>query len=375
MSNHQPTKHMMVLMVDRILHLLDAPGGKAVIMSAIDWMGAFDRLDPTITISKLISMGLRPSIVPVIMEFLEDRKMSVRYNQAWSKWHGLVGGGPQGSWLGQMCYIGASDDAASWLEDEDKYKFCDDLSILELVAIGGALTEYDFKKHVASDIPIGDKFLKPENLKTQQNLIQVAQWSENNLMRLNEAKTKYIIFSRTKSNISTRITVNDNPIERKQHIKILGMWLQEDGGWSKNTQEYCKKAYSRLSMLTKLKYAGVQTEDLITIFKLFIRSTLEYNSVAFHSSLTSQQENALERCQSVCLKVILSDSYISYNAALEMSGLETLKIRREKRCLDFSIKCVKHPENKRIFPLNENNSDKNVRSREKYKVNFAFTTT
>ena len=172
------TEHLMVLMVDRILHLLDAPGGKAVIMSAIDWMGAFDRLDPTITISKLISMGLRPSIVPVIMEFLEDRKMSVRYNQAWSKWHSLVGGGPQGSWLGQMCYIGASDDAASWLEDEDKYKFCDDLSILELVAIGGALTEYDFKKHVASDIPIGDKFLKPENLKTQQNLIQVAQCSE-----------------------------------------------------------------------------------------------------------------------------------------------------------------------------------------------------
>ena len=144
----------------------------------------------------------------------------------------------------------------SWVADEDKYKFCNDLSILELVAIGGALTAYDFQNHVASDIAFGDKFLKPENLKTQQNLSQVAWWSENNLMRL-----------------------------RKQHLKILGMWLQEDGGWHKNTQEYCKKAYSRLSMLTKLKYAVVQTEDLITIYKLFIRSTLEYNSVAFHSSL------------------------------------------------------------------------------------------
>ena len=28
-----------------------------------------------------------------------------------------------------------------------------------------------------------------------------------------------------------------------------------------------------------------------------------------------------------------------------------------------------------MFPLNENSSDKDVRSREKYKVNFAFTTT
>jgi len=48
------TEHLMVLMVDRILQLLDAPGASAVVMAAINWMGAFDRLDPTITIHKLI---------------------------------------------------------------------------------------------------------------------------------------------------------------------------------------------------------------------------------------------------------------------------------------------------------------------------------
>ena len=126
-------------------------------------------------------------------------------------------------------------------------------------------------------------------------------------------------------------------------------------------------------MLTKLRYAGVSTEDLLTIYKLFIRSSLEYNSVAFHSSLSYQQEAALERCQSVCLKVILQDNYITYDAALEMTGLETLKSRREKRCLDFSLKCLKHSENKRISPLNENSSNQVVRSRELYKVNFAYT--
>ena len=101
------------LMVDKILRMLDGPGGKAVVMSAIDWMGAFDRLDPTVTILKLINMGCRPSIVPIVMEFLQDRRMTVRYNSAWSRWHSLVGGFPQGSWLGQMSYIAASDDAAS----------------------------------------------------------------------------------------------------------------------------------------------------------------------------------------------------------------------------------------------------------------------
>ena len=37
-----------------------------------------------------------------------------------------------------MAYIAASDDAARGLEDEDKYKFCDDLTILELVMMGGS---------------------------------------------------------------------------------------------------------------------------------------------------------------------------------------------------------------------------------------------
>ena len=76
------TEHMMVMLVDRVLALLDQPGKTAVVMGAVDWMGAFDRQDPTKTAIKLLNMGLRPSLVPVILEFLEDRKMVVRYNLA-----------------------------------------------------------------------------------------------------------------------------------------------------------------------------------------------------------------------------------------------------------------------------------------------------
>ena len=128
----------------------------------------------------------------------------------------------------------------------------------------------------------------------------------------------------------------------------------------------------RLGMLTKLRYAGVTTEDLVIIYKLYIRSCLEYNAVSFHSSLSSQQAAALERCQSVCLKVILQENYVSYEAALEMVGIENLAERRLKRCLDFSKKCLQHPIHKRMFPPNPNLSNQqNTRHREIYKVNFA----
>ena len=90
------TEHMIVAMVDRVLQLLDKPGMSAVVATAVDWMGLFDRLYPTITIIKLVSLGVRPSLVPIIIEFMTDRRMTVRYNTASSKWHSLVGGSPQG---------------------------------------------------------------------------------------------------------------------------------------------------------------------------------------------------------------------------------------------------------------------------------------
>ena len=138
-----------------------------------------------------------------------------------------------------------------------------------------------------------------------------------------------------------------------------------------------KKCFSRLSLLTKLKYVGVSTEDLLDIYVLFIRSCAEYCCVAFHSSLTLEQSRSIERIQKVCLRVILGDSYIDYNAALEMSGLKTLYQRREDRCLSFSLKCLKHPVHKKLFPVNPdlNGNPDYLRQREPFDVNFANTDT
>ena len=127
-----------------------------------------------------------------------------------------------------------------------------------------------------------------------------------------------------------------------------------------------------ISLLTKLKYVGVQTPDLIDVYKLFIRSLLEYCSVAFHSSLTQENTLDLERVQKTCLKVILGDDYESYSTALEICGLESLHSRRESRCLDFALKCVKHPVNCRLFPENVVPAN-NLRQTEKFVVNFART--
>ena len=68
-------------------------------------------------------------------------------------------------------------------------------------------------------------------------------------------------------------------IERKEETKIVGVWLTTWLDWDRNTRDMCRKAYARMTMLTKLKYVGVQTADLLEIYILYIRSLLEYCSV------------------------------------------------------------------------------------------------
>ena len=76
-----------------------------------------------------------------------------------------------------------------------------------------------------------------------------------------------------------------------------------------------------------------------------------------------EQSEKLEKIQKTCLKIILDDSYVDYDAALEMCGLETLASRRHKRCLDFALKAVKHPKNRRLFALSTFNTDHLMRKK------------
>ena len=121
-------------------------------------------------------------------------------------------------------------------------------------------------------------------------------------------------------------------LERVSETKVLGVWLSADMSWERNCKEMCIKAYSRLTMLTKLKYIGTGIDDLVDVYVLYIRSVLEYCAVAYHSSLTQAQSQKIERIQKTCLRVTLGEMYVNYDAALEMCGLEKLSNKLGLSC-------------------------------------------
>ena len=304
---------------------------------------------------------------------MTNRSMSVKFNQEESGVYQLCGGFPQGSKIGQDCYLGASNDSAESVSEEDRFKYIDDLQVLELIMLAGILNDYNVYMHVPSDVPVDYKFLSGADTTIQSHLDQLSVWTTENLMKLNPDKCSYLIFSRAKVDFVTRLSVNGTKIDQKAATKILGCWIDEDAGsWSTNTRELVKSAYSRITMLSKLKYTGVKFVDLLDIYKLFIRSRAEYLSVTWHSSLTAAESHKIENIQKTSLKIILAEGYVDYLSSCELSGLQKLSDRRETRCLAFAKRCLLNPQTKDMFPLNEQ-GPLNIRNTEKYIVNFART--
>ena len=59
-------------------------------------------------------------------------KMKVKFNGEMSDFLALIGGGPQGTLLGGLEYLAQSNDNADVVPPEDRFKYIDDLSILQL---------------------------------------------------------------------------------------------------------------------------------------------------------------------------------------------------------------------------------------------------
>ena len=79
--------------------------------------------------------------------------------------------------------------------------------------------DYNFHKHVASDVGIGQKFLPSDAYNTQEQLNFISNWTHENKMKLNSSKCKYMVFSRAKIDFSTRLQIENELIERVPSMK------------------------------------------------------------------------------------------------------------------------------------------------------------
>ena len=151
------------------------------------------------------------------------------------------------------------------------------------------------------------------------------------------------------------------------------MIITDDLKWEDNTASLVKRANSRMELLRKVASFGTSAEEKRNIYILYIRSVLEQSCVVWHSSLTKQNQEDLERVQKSAVRIINGKDIPDYDEALVQANLDSLETRRKELCLNFALKCVKSQKSKNLFPLRVKEHEMEIRDQEKYCVQNANT--
>ena len=191
-------QHYLIDMIHRILTALDSHSEKesfAVIASLIDWNNAFPRQCPKLGIESFMKNGVRPALIPVLINYFQDREMSVKWHGCRSVPRKVVGGGPQGATLGLLEYLSQSNNCADMVNESERFRFIDDLSLLEIVnLLTVGLSSFNLKMQMPNDLSTHNPFVEPQNLKSQKWLDEINTWTVNQKMKINEQKTHAAFF-------------------------------------------------------------------------------------------------------------------------------------------------------------------------------------
>ena len=129
-------QHYLINMLNIIFKALDSGSKgevKAVIATFVDWKQAFPRQCPKLGISAFIACGVRPALIPLLINYFQNCKMKIKWKGVYSRIRKLNGRGPQGALFGILEYLGQSNDNAYMVNTEDRFKFVDDLTVLEMI--------------------------------------------------------------------------------------------------------------------------------------------------------------------------------------------------------------------------------------------------
>lgn len=305
----------------------------------LDYAKAFDHIDPNILIRKLEAMNIPDPLLRWIESFLMGRRQRVKIGSVTSDWIEVWGTVPQGTLIGVLCFLCMINDLET---DCTTIKYVDDTTIYKIT---NDVTDQTLQR--ATDTAIA--------------------WSKRNNMKINPIKSKEMLISYAKKNppIVPPIIIDHQDIERVTSCKLLGVMLNEKLTWDDHINMIYKKACQKLFFLTKLRRTKATSADVMKIYVATIRPCVEYACQLWHGGLTGAQHKQLESIQERAMA--MAYPALSYEEACQITGLPTLKERRDTMCSRLFLS-AQEPTHK-LYPLLPEPRVDRSRSRDNYMFN------
>ena len=95
----------------------------------------------------------------------------------------LVEDKPESGTFGIIGYLSQSNDNANCVPEEDRFKYMDDLTFLEIISLSNiGIASHNLKLNVSSNLPLHNQILPNDHLKSQEFLNTIADWTDKKKM-------------------------------------------------------------------------------------------------------------------------------------------------------------------------------------------------
>ena len=320
------TQHCLMVMLDKWKSSLDEGGYAGALLT--DLSKAFDCIFYDLLIAKLEAYGLGYKSLKFIYSYLTNRHQRVRINSKYSSWSTINCGVPQGSILGPLLF---------------NIYMCDLFLFVKpnIVNYADDNTLYATSK---------DKQLVKTQLEYDADLL--LQWMANNAFKTNPDKS-YLLLNNMDNGLS--VNINGYEIFNNEHVKLLGITIDNQLKFNKHVSNLCKKASQKLHALCRISQY-MNTSQKRIMMNAFIHSQFGYCPLVwiFHSRELNRRINQIhERA----LRVVYSDDISSFKSLLDKDksftvherNIQTLSIEMFKVANGLSPEIMKM-----VFPLKSN---------------------
>ena len=162
-------------------------------------------------------------------------------------------------------------------------------------------------------------------------------------MKMNDAKTQLLCVS-TAINYQVRASIDmaGGTLVSGDTLKVVGFTFGRRPGAGEHVVALRKKYGARAYIIRHLKKINTPADLLVRVYTAFIRPIFDYAAPAYHTILTDDQAEKLEKMQRSSLKTIFGLE-TPYQECLELAGLQTLRERRQTLFENFARKAYGDP--------------------------------
>merc|ERR1712020_835621 len=256
-----------------IIHQIKLSWTKKKISHAcfLDISAAFDAVWHNALIAKLKQINIKDKPLDLLQSYLNNRKAKTVVDGAESSEQPVDAGVPQGSRLGPLLFILFINDIINDLESTP-HIFADDTT---LITDGN-------NSHDTTDL-------------LNRDLKKVSAWANKWKVTFNAGKTKDLIFSKKEVDNQQPLIFNNTQVGRVKSHKHLGITLTYNLSWDEHLNNIIKQVNIKLSMLHNVRQLSRKTLD--SLFKLHVRSCIDYCIQVYGPCLNSTQIDKLNRIQ------------------------------------------------------------------------------